>query len=166
MATIKIKEEEVREDYLAETDEDDDDNGKTPSYLNLLPLSDKRSNVQMVLAQLVKVQMEAKPGGGESYNNLCSVSWEDIDFGRIDKALARKLSDDDMAAILMVTNAVDTVKTLKLDHCVNITGRGLNVLRGSTVLEEIDFSTISRVQGLVVADSLEDWDKGNTRELD
>ena len=44
---VKIKEEE--QDYIAETDEDYDTSGnKKSSYLNLLPLSDKRSNVQMV----------------------------------------------------------------------------------------------------------------------
>ncbi|KAL7542546.1 hypothetical protein ACHAXR_011892 [Thalassiosira sp. AJA248-18] len=160
---VNIKEEE----YLADTDEDDDSrkpSGTTPTPL--LPLSDQRSNVQMALAKLVTIQTEA--AGGES--NVCP-SWERIDFGDIDRSLARKLSDDDIAAILMCINAVDTVKSLKLDCCVNITGRGLNVLlickiRGSVYIllpdgttEETDPVLISEETVLPILDSIVEKDQ-------
>jgi len=61
-----------------------------------------------------------------------------LDFGDVENSLAWKLSDDDLAAMLVCINAVSNIKTLRLTGCVNINGQGLAPLRGSAVLKEID----------------------------
>lgn len=52
-----------------------------------------------------------------------------LDFGDIEKSLAKKLTDDDLRSALTCMNARDHVKTLKLSGCVNIAGCGLEPLR-------------------------------------
>jgi len=66
--------------------------------------------------------------------------WEVLDFEDIDKGLALKLTDDDMRAILLCVDSVNHVKKLKLAGCVNIIGHGLEPLRGSLSLQQIDLS--------------------------
>jgi hypothetical protein len=62
---------------------------------------------------------------------------EILDFGEIHKDLAAKLTDDDIRDILIRVNAVNRVKRLRLAGCINITGAGLEPLRGSSVIEQI-----------------------------
>jgi len=71
---------------------------------------------------------------------LSSDEWEELDFEDIEKSLAVKLTDDDIHAVLKCISAQDVLKKLKLTGCINITGRGLKVLGGSTVIEHIDLS--------------------------
>ena len=66
--------------------------------------------------------------------------WDILDFGEIEIKLASKLSDDDIEKVLLCIDAVNSVKKLKLANCVNITGAGLEPLRGSLVIEQIDLS--------------------------
>lgn len=68
--------------------------------------------------------------------------WGSLDFADIAKSLAAKLNDEDILEILVSINAVDTVKSLKLTHCVGIVGHGLVSLRGSVVLEQLDLSLV------------------------
>ena len=63
-----------------------------------------------------------------------------MDFGDIDRNLARKLNDGDIGGILACIHAINTLKVLRLTGCVIVSGRGLEPLVGSVVLEEIDFS--------------------------
>ena len=76
---------------------------------------------------------------------VSSTQWDILDFEDIGD-IERRLSDDDIAAILHCINAKQTVKGLKLAWCVNITGRGLNPLQGSVVLEQIDVSLVGKHQ--------------------
>ncbi|KAL7536552.1 hypothetical protein ACHAXR_007237 [Thalassiosira sp. AJA248-18] len=66
--------------------------------------------------------------------------WEDLDFVDIEKSLAKKLTDDDIGGVLSCVNSFKKLRSLKLTGCVNITGRGLEPLRGSVVLERLDLS--------------------------
>ena len=66
--------------------------------------------------------------------------WDTLDFEDIEKELANKLSDDDIYAILKCINAHDVLKRLSLAGCINISGMGLEPLRGSVALEQIDLS--------------------------
>jgi len=66
--------------------------------------------------------------------------WDILDFEDISKELTKKLTDNDIKAVLQCINAHDVIKRLKLCGCVNIEGHGLNPLRGSVVLEQIDIS--------------------------
>ena len=70
---------------------------------------------------------------------ISSGVWDALDFEDIDATLAHKLSDDDLQAVLKCINAQDALKKLKLSGC-NITGRCLELLRGSTTIEHIDLS--------------------------
>ena len=54
-----------------------------------------------------------------------------------------RLNDIDLKAILICIDARNNVKSLILNMCANITGRGLEVLAGSNVIERIDLSLIS-----------------------
>ena len=105
--------------------------------------------------------------------------WEALDFEDIEQDLASKLSDDDIAAILTCTNAVSNLKRLKLTGCVNITGIGLEHLRGSVSLEQIDLSLakqhetpviklepcISEDMVLPILDSIVDADGNSLKHL-
>ena len=70
--------------------------------------------------------------------------WDILDFEDVEKELANIFTDDDISAVLKCINAQDVLKRLKLCGCVNITGIGLNPLKGSTVLEQIDISLVGR----------------------
>ena len=63
-----------------------------------------------------------------------------LDFGQIEKDLAKNLTDADIERVLLCIDAVDYVKRLKLTNCVAITGTCLEPLRGSVVIEQIDLS--------------------------
>lgn len=69
-----------------------------------------------------------------------SSQWEKLDFLDIEKSLANRLTDNDICAILKCINAKDKLKILKLTGCTKIAGTGLEPLRGSIVLEQIDLS--------------------------
>lgn len=64
-----------------------------------------------------------------------------LDFEDIEKRLASKLTDDDIAAVLVCINAAGN-----LAGCKNVTGSGLEPLRGSAVLEKIDLSLVGRYE--------------------
>ena len=72
--------------------------------------------------------------------------WDMLDFEDIEKELANKLTDNDISAVLKCINAQDVLRRLKLCGCVNITGRGLNPLRNSIILEQIDISLIRKYE--------------------
>eukprot|EP00984_Skeletonema_dohrnii_P004632 scaffold1635_cov124-Skeletonema_dohrnii-CCMP3373.AAC.6 len=72
--------------------------------------------------------------------------WATLDFGEIEKELAAKLNDDDISAVLLCIDAVNRVKRLKLTNCVNIIGAGLEPLRGSIIIEQIDLSLVGEHQ--------------------
>eukprot|EP00984_Skeletonema_dohrnii_P020594 scaffold10077_cov83-Skeletonema_dohrnii-CCMP3373.AAC.2 len=68
--------------------------------------------------------------------------WDVLDFGEIEKDLAAKISDDDMRGVLLYIDAVNNLKRLRLTNCINITGVGLDPLRGSTIIQQIDLSLV------------------------
>lgn len=67
-------------------------------------------------------------------------SWETLDFANFGDVVANKLTDDDIRAILVCIDAKNKVKILRLRSCTLLVGHGLEPLRGSTVLEDIDLS--------------------------
>ena len=67
---------------------------------------------------------------------------ETLDFGDLDRDLAIRLSDDDVSGVLECIDASDNLKRLKLSNCINITGAGLEPLRGSIIIEQIDLSLV------------------------
>jgi len=77
---------------------------------------------------------------------LSSAEWEELDFGDIEKSLVVKLTDDDISALLMCISAKDILKKLKLTGCINITGRALEPLRGSSIIEFIDLSLVKQYE--------------------
>jgi hypothetical protein len=66
---------------------------------------------------------------------------EELDFADINTDLAAKLNDDHLSGILTFVDAPNDLQRLKLTGCTGITGRGLEPLRGSTVLL-IDLSLV------------------------
>jgi hypothetical protein len=69
-----------------------------------------------------------------------------LDFGKIGKELVVQLSDDGIRTVLLCVDSVNTVKRLKLANCISITGIGLEPLRGSTMIEQIDLSLVGKHQ--------------------
>ena len=69
--------------------------------------------------------------------------WDILDFGEIEKSLASKITDSILQELLLCIGASSKVRQLKLSGCVNITGAGLNPLRGSVALEQIDLSLVA-----------------------
>ena len=54
-----------------------------------------------------------------------SVCTELLDFADVEKALAMKLTDEDLSSVLICMDAKNTLKTLKLTNCMSIIGHGL-----------------------------------------
>jgi len=73
---------------------------------------------------------------------ISSIDWNTLDFGDIEKVLASKLSDEVIDKILRNIDAVNDLQILKLAGCVNIMGSGLDVLRGSVAIKQIDMSLV------------------------
>ena len=71
---------------------------------------------------------------------VSSHTWESIDFSEFGGIRGKNLKDDDIAGVLACINARKHLKALKIRRCVNITGRGLQPLSGSLVLEQIDLT--------------------------
>mmetsp|Transcript_12086 Transcript_12086/g.20464 ORF Transcript_12086/g.20464 Transcript_12086/m.20464 type:complete len:401 (+) Transcript_12086:1497-2699(+) len=68
--------------------------------------------------------------------------WDVLDFGEIEKDLADEMTDDTIEKVLLCIVAVNNVKRLKLTNCFRITGAGLEPLRGSAIIEQIDLSIV------------------------
>jgi len=73
-----------------------------------------------------------------------SNNWSTLDFADLETNLARRLTDDDIHAILTCIDAKSNLQVLKMTNCINITGRGLMPLRGSSVLKQIDLSLVGK----------------------
>lgn len=67
-----------------------------------------------------------------------------IDFLIMGDDAASQLTDRDLKHILTSVDAVTNLTSLKLTHCFEIRGHGLQPLSGSRVLERIDLSLVSR----------------------
>ena len=87
---------------------------------------------------LLAVALDSREEGSNSA--VAGKAVDTLDFGDIEKDLAAKLSDEDIRDVLVSTNAVNKLKKLRLANCTNITGAGLEPLRGSSVIEFIDLS--------------------------
>ncbi|KAL7490604.1 hypothetical protein ACHAWT_000175 [Skeletonema menzelii] len=70
--------------------------------------------------------------------------WSTLDFGDIEHSLSERLTDKHISSVLSCIDAVNELKTLKLTNCLNITGAGLEPLRGSTIIEQIDLSLVGK----------------------
>lgn len=66
--------------------------------------------------------------------------WEEINFGDNEWELCTRLTDDDIAGVLVCIDALKNLKRLYITNCEKITGRALEPLRGSTVLEQLDLN--------------------------
>lgn len=77
-------------------------------------------------------------------------NWTVLDFSDIEKSLAVKLSDDDIDKILRSIYAVNNLKVLKLAGCVNVTGSGLDLLRLSRSIQQIDLSLVVENESSVI----------------
>ncbi|KAL9190437.1 hypothetical protein ACHAXT_007648 [Thalassiosira profunda] len=76
-------------------------------------------------------------------------SWEVLDYEQIEKDLASRLTDEDIAASLICIDAFNRLEKLKLAGCVGISGAGLHPLRDSTALVQIDLSLAPPASGEV-----------------
>lgn len=68
--------------------------------------------------------------------------WSTFDFVEVGKLVANKLTDDDIGAILSCIGAKHNLKKLKLTGCIDMFGFGLEPLRGSVALEQLDLSLV------------------------
>ena len=75
---------------------------------------------------------------------ISSIDWSVLDFSDIEKSLAAKLSDGDIDKILKSIDAASCLKILKLAGCINITGSGLDLLRSSVAIQQIDLSLVGK----------------------
>ena len=66
-----------------------------------------------------------------------------LDLLDLDKSLRMRLTDGDIAGILVYIDAVDNLEEIKLPYCINVRGDGLAPLRGSIVLKRADLCIVS-----------------------
>ena len=67
-----------------------------------------------------------------------------IDLLDIDKRLRMRLTDSNIAGMLVCIDAVNNLEEIRLPHCLNVRGDGLEPLRGSVVLKLVDLSIVSK----------------------
>jgi len=65
---------------------------------------------------------------------ISPLQWDTLDFADIESNLAKKLTDNDIHAILQCISAQDVLKRLKITGCVNIVGHGLKPISRSNRL--------------------------------
>lgn len=71
--------------------------------------------------------------------------WEQIDVGVLmGREKASTLTDGELGGILTCINAKSVVKRLSLTFCTNIDGSGLEPLRGSSILEQVDLCMVEK----------------------
>lgn len=76
--------------------------------------------------------------------------WGEFDFGNVALAAGRRyfplggLSDDDLRAALLCIDAKNTVRSLKLSKCYGLSGKGLEPLRESKILQRVDLSLVGK----------------------
>ena len=117
------------------------------SHENIKCIDDLPSVVLTHVASYLDAPSRALFAASLSDQNAASASivdheWSTLDFGDIEKDLVVRLTDDDISAILMSIDAGNKLKRLKLTNCVAITGAGLEPLRGSLVIQQIDLSLV------------------------
>jgi len=67
---------------------------------------------------------------------LASKEYWELDFAEI-REFAGDPSDEDLRTLLLNIDAKNTLRTLRMEGCTRIVGRGLEPLRGSTVLQQL-----------------------------
>eukprot|EP00984_Skeletonema_dohrnii_P020801 scaffold10223_cov96-Skeletonema_dohrnii-CCMP3373.AAC.9 len=117
------------------------------SYLSDLPsgiLAHAASFLAAPSRALFAVALDEKSAASPNERSAAIVGsqWDILDFGEIEKELAAKLLDVDIQAVLLCIDAINNVKRLKLANLINITGAGLEPLRGSLIIEQIDLSLV------------------------
>ena len=105
---------------------------------------DKRDDVDDEVLPIIRLMKDAVLGAERLKNE-----WESFDFGDLQLATGKRyapfggsLDDDDLRAVLLCIDAANIVKSLKLTRCHNITGRGLEPLRESKIIQLIDLSLV------------------------
>ena len=78
-------------------------------------------------------------------NDKYEEDWKVLDLLDLDKSLRMRLTDGDIAGILICIDAINNLEMLRLPYCINVRGDGLAPLRGSIVLERADLSIVSEV---------------------
>ena len=81
-----------------------------------------------------------REGLQEQIKEYYKEGWEILDFVDLGVKLASRLTDDDIGAILTCIDAKNHLEKLRLTHCFNFVGNGLEPLRNSSTLAEIDMS--------------------------
>jgi hypothetical protein len=79
-----------------------------------------------------------------------TIQWAILDFSDLDKEVQSRLTDDDINSVLCNIDATNTLRTLKLPGCINITGRGLGVLHAAVNLCQIDLSLVGQRESPVL----------------
>lgn len=83
-------------------------------------------------------------------SSLQSEPWTKLDIGDLEQykvlPYSTNLTDDDLYSVLVAIDAINNLKSLQLTGCTKITGRGLEPLRGSTVIESIDIGLAAHGQ--------------------
>ena len=76
-------------------------------------------------------------------NDKYKEDWKVLDLLDLDKSLRMRLTDGDIAGILVCIDAVNKLEQISLPHCINVRGDGLAPLSGSIVLKKADLCIVS-----------------------
>jgi len=99
-----------------------------------------KKSVVSYLPKVSRAVLAASLRGRLSF--LFNDTWDTIDFNDMEKNAASRFTDEDIHSILTVTDSVNCLMRINLANLTQITGSGLCVLNGSSVLEHIDLSLV------------------------
>ena len=77
-----------------------------------------------------------------------------LDLVDLPISLAMRLSDDDVGAVLVCIDAKNKLERLKLSHCTNVVGHGLEPLRSSTRLQILNLGLVRQFEQPYLARTL------------
>eukprot|EP00580_Thalassiosira_gravida_P015411 CAMPEP_0201668130 /NCGR_PEP_ID=MMETSP0494-20130426/18124_1 /ASSEMBLY_ACC=CAM_ASM_000839 /TAXON_ID=420259 /ORGANISM="Thalassiosira gravida, Strain GMp14c1" /LENGTH=427 /DNA_ID=CAMNT_0048148377 /DNA_START=125 /DNA_END=1408 /DNA_ORIENTATION=- len=124
----------------SESDVDDD----VDVVIDQCTTIEKREDFAKPSSPACQAILSLNPDLNENLNDDTNNNWSTLDFAELEPNLARRLTDDDLHAILTCIDASKNLQVLKMTNCSNITGRGLIPLRGSRVVKQIDLSLVGK----------------------
>jgi len=111
--------------------------------INNNPQHQKLSKASKIILSNPYHKIDSRLSSSDLRQNTYNQDWKTLDLLDVDKNVRMRLTDGDIAGILVCIDAVNNLEKIRLPHCINVRGEGLAPLRGSIVLKRADLCIVS-----------------------